>query len=61
MAIPVPIGPLESLLHKFEADIIRVLRNVSQVTKWSLVLLVELATRVCIASATAPLPAAWQL
>ena len=30
VAIPVPTGPLDSLLHKFEADIIRVLRSVSQ-------------------------------
>ena len=58
VAIPVPIGPLESLLHKFEADIIRVLRNVSQLTTCSLGLLVQLVTCVCIASATAPLPAA---
>ncbi len=37
VAIPVPIGPLESLLHKFEADIIRVLRNVSHMTNAALV------------------------
>ena len=58
VAIPVPIGPLESLLHKFEADIIRVLRNVSHMPECSLGLLFQLATNVCMACAPVLLPAA---